>query len=306
MKLPSLPKPRSKANPKATKAQVRMPRALEDLYRDMRDRRLIIPALALIVAMVAVPVALKAPTEDPPAALAFTAPEGSEAVAPAVLTEQPIGVRDYRQRLDELKSKNPFTDRFAFPEDAAGVGGSGDAGSEPVDLGAVPAGGTSDPGSGLPNNDTGAPTGPGTPATDIANDTGAGGTDTGGGGGGGSDDEVLILAPMIDVSAGPVGNRKNISDVEIGDLLPDRRKAPVVIFLGATTNLKSANFLVSGDVTETAGDGDCQPRDNDCEFLRLRKGEKRSFVYEPTGRRYVVKVKDIREEVVDRRKVQTD
>jgi hypothetical protein len=301
MKLPSLPKPKSSAKPKsAAKPAVRVPRALEDLYRDMRDRRMIIPAVALIVAIIAVPVALKAPKEDPPAAAAFVAPEGSEAVAPAVLTEQPIGVRDYRERLDELKSKNPFTDRFAFPGDGAPSGELVDPASVPVDANASLGSGTDVGGSDVSSSDAGT-------ATDSSTSTTSPPTDTGGGGSGdGEDDsEILILAPRIDVSAGPVGNRKDINDVEIGDLLPDRRKAPVVIFLGATDSLKSATFLVSDDVTETAGDGSCQPRANDCEFLRLAQGEKRSFVYEPTGRRYVVKVKDIREEVVDRRKVKT-
>jgi hypothetical protein len=303
MKLPVLKKPTLKAPRKpAAKQSLRVPRFAEDLYRDMRDRRLLIPALALIFAIVAVPVALKAPKEDPPAAVAFTAPEGSEAVAPAVLTEQPIGVRDYRERLDELKSKNPFASNFSFPESK---GGGGSEGPVTPDASVAP---TVDVGSGsggppLQNTDT---IQPDNPTGDAATDTPAEPAASGSGGGGGSGGQVLILAPRIDVSAGPVGNRKNIEDVEVGDLLPDRRKAPVVIFLGATTNLKAANFLVSGDVTETAGDGDCQPRANDCEFLRLRQGEKRSFVYEPTGRRYVVKVKDIREEVVDRRKVETD
>lgn len=303
MKLPSLPKPSLKTKSKASaKPHLRVPRALEDLYRDMRDRRLIVPAVALIVAIVAVPVALKAPKEDPPAAVAFTAPEGSEAVTPAVLAEQPIGVRDYRERLDELKSKNPFASNFSFPQS-----NGGDGTEDPASPGAglVPTLDTGGSGSGGPtlqNTDTVQPDNPtGDAATEQSADSASSGN-----AGGGSGGKVLILAPRIDVSAGAFGNRKDIENVEVGDLLPDRRKAPIVIFLGATDNLKFANFLVSSDVTETAGDGRCQPRANDCEFLRLAQGEKRSFLYEPTGRRYVVKVTDIREEVVDRRKVETD
>ena len=133
MKLPSLPKPSlpkrkpksdaaADAEPKAAQTQVRVPRAVEDLYRDMRDRRLLLPALALIVAIVAVPFLLTTPKEPAPVPAAFQPPEGSEAVAPAVLAEEEVGVRDYRKRLDELKSKNPFADSFTLP------GNSGDSG----------------------------------------------------------------------------------------------------------------------------------------------------------------------------------
>jgi hypothetical protein len=76
------------------------------------------------------------------------------------------------------------------------------------------------------------------------------------------------------------------------------------MFLGATTNLRYANFLVSDDVTETSGDGQCRPRANQCEFLRLKVDEKRYFTFGPDEARYSIKVSEIREEIVDRRKVQ--
>ena len=83
----------------------------------MRDRRLIIPALALVVAIIAVPIALWSRSEGGTAAPAACPARADprEAAAPAVLTEQ-LGVRDYRERLEQLKSKNPFTERFTFPE----------------------------------------------------------------------------------------------------------------------------------------------------------------------------------------------
>ncbi len=46
------------------KPNLQAPDFLTDLYRDMRDRRLLIPALALIVTALAIPVLLKT---DPPA-----------------------------------------------------------------------------------------------------------------------------------------------------------------------------------------------------------------------------------------------
>ncbi len=265
----------------------RAPRVAEDLYRDMRDRRLLLPALLLVIAIVAVPIAFKARKEAPPQAVAFVAPEGSEQVAPAVLTEQPIGVRDYRERLDELKRSNPFAGDFAFSDEISGSG-SGQL-VEPPPAPAPP-----------PSFDTGEPsggdtTGPETPSTQ---------SDPPATGGGDSAGEILILAPRIDVNAGRVGQRKKIKNVEIGDLLPNRQHAPVAMFLGVSENLKYANLLVSEDVTETRGDGQCRPSANRCEFLRLKVDQKRYFTFGPGEARYSIKVSDIREEIVDRRTVE--
>ena len=299
MKLPNLPKQRlsmpkrkpkapkdAGAPAKAAKSQFRVPGRVEDLYRDMRDRRLLFPALALVVAIIAVPIALKSPKEDPPAPAAFVAPEGAEAVAPAVLAEQPVGVRDYRKRLDELKSKNPFAGSFTQPTAPATDG-------ELVDPPADP-GTTSEPVGTEPSTDP-----VGTPPDDSTSSSSTSSSPDDGG-------EILILAPRVDLKAGRFGEPKDIEGAEIGDLLPDRRKAPVVMLIGVSEDLQHANFLVSDDVSDTNGDGSCRPRANDCEFLRLADGEKRTFVYEPNGRKYVVKVTDIREAIVDRRKVKAE
>ena len=79
-----------------------------DLYRDLVDRRMLVPVIALLVAIVAVPVLLKSepPAPAPPAAAAAPA-EGTDEVSPAVLVSDP-GVRDYSKRLSALKKKNPL------------------------------------------------------------------------------------------------------------------------------------------------------------------------------------------------------
>jgi hypothetical protein len=291
---PSLPKRKPKSDaaadvkPKAAKTQVRAPRAVEDLYRDMRDRRLLLPALALIVAIVAVPFLLATPKEPAPAPAAFQPPEGSEAVTPAVLAEEEVGVRDYRKRLDELKSKNPFADSSNLPSDSGDSSSSGEL-VDPT---------STSPISPVPTSSTSR-----SDAVDTSQSSGDGSGTADDSGDDGSGDEILILAPRVDVHAGKFGEPKDIEGVEIGDLLPDRRKAPVAMLLGVSDDLEFADFLVSDDVTKTNGDGSCRPRANDCEFLRLAAGEKRTFIYEPNGRKYVIKVTDIREVIVDRRKV---
>jgi hypothetical protein len=285
----STPKPKPEKPPKAApKRQVRAPAFAEDLYRDMRDRRLLLPALALVIAIAAVPVLLTEPKEDAPPAPAAVAPEGSEAVSAAVLTEESVGVRDYRERLEGLKSKNPFADDFSFPDGQTGES-EPDAGepvspSEPTTSSvptAPPTGAT----------DTGGTT-PTAPPTDPGSDTSS------------VERELLLIEPRIDVRGGPVGERKRIKDVAPGDLVPSSRHAPIAMFVTATPDLTEVTFVVSQDVTETEGDGKCRPRRNQCEFLTLREDEKQYFTFGPHEKRYSLKITDIREEVVDRRKVE--
>jgi hypothetical protein len=112
----------------------------------------------------------------------------------------------------------------------------------------------------------------------------------------------VIFAPRIDVKFGPVGERKDVTDVKTGELLPDKRK-PVVMFIGADEKLETAQFLVSRDVTETNGEGRCRPAKNDCEFLKLKDGDTHYFRYGPDDKRYSLRLSKIREVEVGRRKV---
>ena len=103
------------------------PQLLTDLYRDLRDRRLLLPAAVLAVALIAVPVALSssaatAPT-TPPTAPDAGASLRQTATEPAVLTRE-LGVTEYRKRLQALQSKNPFRQQFTLPEVTSKVEGS--------------------------------------------------------------------------------------------------------------------------------------------------------------------------------------
>lgn len=263
--------------------RVKPPGFVNDFYRDMRDRRLIIPALALLVAIAVVPVALSSDTEPvaPPAVAPL--PDDVSAVQPAVVREQLAGVRSYRTRLNDFKRQNPFAQQFRIPEKSESDVAALSAPAEPT-----------------PGGDPGAVTPAPTTNTDIG-----GGVDTAPtpdpAPAPAPEPEILILAPRVDVKIGRIGEQKNVTDVEQGQVLPNR-DAPVVMFLGATSDLKTASFLVSTDVTASAGDGLCSPSAQDCQFLKLKDGEDRSFDYGPDGLKYRLKVTDIREKIVDRRK----
>ncbi len=105
---------------------VRLPGFLTDLYRDLRDRHLLLPAVALIVALVAVPMVL-AKDEAPPPLGPPPPTDETAATVPAVLAGTEVSVRDYTKRLEQLKSKNPFDQQFPVSPDTLDGSGSGSA-----------------------------------------------------------------------------------------------------------------------------------------------------------------------------------
>ena len=251
------------------------PAFLSDLVKDMRDRRLIVPAIALLVAILAVPFVLSSSPVSPAPAPPLALDPQVAAVEPAVLAVQEYGVRDFRERLDELAEKNPFGDRFD-PE-ASAVSGDPeqsqlvapeDEGSKPVQASPV----TQPGGSG-----TAEPAGAGTTAPPAT----------------APEEEPYVLSSRVDVEVGVMGRdrRQTIEDVKGGDVLPSK-KTPVAMFLGNDDNASVADFLVSRDVSRVNGDGNCKPSQNNCEFLRLGDGDSAYFRF-ADGKRYVISVKDI-------------
>jgi len=261
-----------------------------DLYRDLSDRRLLVPAIALAVAILAVPILLKSsPAATPPPAAAVVAGDASE-VESAVLVADP-GIRDYGKRLEALKKKNPFVQQFAdaavdpteagIPTEVAGTAGA-TVGTHPdptaTGAGAAPASPpTTVPGSGGDPPDGGY-TGPTTePTTEPTSPTETS-TDTAS-----TDTQNRFYAPRVDVTFGELGSAKRIRNVRNFDFLPNE-KHPVVAFLGLGESAGKAVFAVSNEVIETSGQGSCSPHEADgCDLLILRVGQQRTFKVEPRG-----------------------
>jgi hypothetical protein len=267
-----LPKPQLKG------PQIRAPKFLTDVARDLRDRHLLIPVVALLVAIVAVPVLLKSSAEPaPPPPPAADALDGA-ATQPAVLAESVTG-RDYRERLAELKSKNPFRQAFTAPKigDDQGIAEVADS----LDTGAAPA----------PTDASDAGT-----ATDTSTGTStstSSSSDSGGDNSSSQHPTIRFYTYRIDVSVGPQGDLKERNGVDQLTLLPSSSK-PVVAFLGITGSGRQAVFSVSDDVSATSGEGSCAPSPSTCHYLTLRTGQSRTFDYTPNGLTYRLKLRDIR------------
>jgi hypothetical protein len=256
---------------------IRAPKFVTDIARDLRDRHLLIPVVALLVAIVAVPVALKSSTEPAPQPPAAADSLDSAATEPAVLAEN-VTVRDYRERLDELKSKNPFRQAFSAPKIGQGqqIAGLDDS----VDTGATSAPtGTTDT-----STSTGTITDTSTPSSGATGDTSSPSP---------PHTTTRYFTYGIDVLVGPQGDERERNGIEAITFLPSDSK-PVAAFLGTRESGREAVFSVSEDVSSTSGEGSCSGSASNCGYLTLREGQSRRFDFTPDGKTYRLKLRDIR------------
>ncbi|CAN5530333.1 hypothetical protein BH10ACT11_BH10ACT11_02700 [soil metagenome] len=245
---------------------------LKNLYRDLQDRHLLLPVLALVVALVAAPKILAKDADTPPPPPAPATQSDTSEISSAVLADNQVSVRDYRKRLDELKSKNPFKQQLT----ASAGGDTGTTGTS----GATGASGATDPGTTDPGTTT--PTSPVTPP--VTGTTGPTGPDNGNGGNGthggnannpdGPDVKVVnhLYTRRVDLLIGPEGNPKLKENVQPMTTLPDNAN-PLAAYLGTDEKGKRAAFVISKDVTLIGGDGACVPSPESCLFITLEKGE---------------------------------
>lgn len=269
---------------------MKVPDVVLNVYRDLRDRRMLSIAIVLIVAIIAVPFLLGGGGGEeavPPPSTAITqAPfEGSEQLDPVVLAEAP-GLRDFRQRLADYRSHNPFRVKLSEKERRAlrglnagngnGNGGGGAGAGSGASTDTVP-------------TDTGAtdtapvPIDTGATDTTVPSDTNAtdtppadtGATDTSDDSGSGSGGTQLI-SYRIDVRVGPVGHTKVQQDVSQLDFLPDRHD-PLVQFIDADVRGSKVAFIVNPMATAVKGDAQCVRSMKDCQYLVMERKDEMYF-----------------------------
>ena len=272
------------------KPDVKVPAVVENLYRDLRDRRLLPIVGLLVVAIIAVPIALSA-SGGTPSSTAAPVPEIVPADAPeaqaAVLADNP-GLRDYRERLDALKAQNPFDQQF----ETSGLEGTEvESGTESVDSVTSSGGGELGVSSGTEESTTTSPdsTSTSTSSPDSSGSTG-GAVDTGDSTTG--EPEILFYSFKADLQYGLEGDVKEHRNVKYLDML-----SPVGTFLGASIDRGTAVFGLSSSIVSVTGDGECVPSPDACEFLTLEKGKSAVLTYQRPGTEpanYRLGVDDIR------------
>ena len=262
-------------------SRIQTPQLVNDLHRDLRDRHLLIPVVALLVALVAVPVLLSGGAAEPvpPVPPAAVDAEDAAQVDSAVLAETP-GVRNYRKRLEALQQTNPFEQKFSVPApsgEVEEVGGQVEvAGSSPAP------GGSSEPTGVTPSAISGGSTD--SVATDtvssseepaVSTDPAPSDVDTQP-----ADDEsaptIRFFTGRVDVTVGPLGKTKRLKGVRSLDFLPND-KDPVAAFLGLGEGADKAVFSISSEIVETSGKGHCAPKGPACQFLTLKVGQEQTL-----------------------------
>jgi hypothetical protein len=255
--------------------------SLRNVWDELLERRLWPLALALVVAIVAIPVVLSKPSKQPPAPPPAPAATGSAspgaAFQPAVSTEGKKS-SEIRKNLRQFNHKNPFT-----PQGLSAVASSGSAGTAQPVVGAATAGTTAATGTGT----AGGPSSSNS-ATVQGGSTGSTGTPSPG-----TSTKKFFYTYTVDVKFGKSGQTDAKTLTEFRPL--PSSKDPVVVFMGVRPDGKTAVFLVSASAT-TTGDGKCSPSDTECTFLYMKKNDVQtieSVSSDGAITDYTLKLKDI-------------
>jgi hypothetical protein len=263
---------------------VKPPQFLSNLYRDMRDRHLLLPALALVIGTLAVPIVLKSHNDAHMAATA-SSNGGSQAnsAIPAVVRQE-LGVTNYKERLDRLESKNPFHQQYtSTPESAAAQ--AAPSASAPSTSSSTPSSSSTS----VPPPTTSSPSISPSPSTSSPTPSTSGST--------GSPDtstptpkpsEPTLYAFRVSIAIGEPGDLKRRDNVSQGVVLPSKNK-PMLAFIGATEDMSTATFVVADTIDDVQG-GRCVPSKSSCSLLQLKPGEEAHLHYEPQNRRYNLKL----------------
>ena len=242
------------------------PQPLTDLYRDLRDRRLLALAVVLMVGIAIVPIALSSSSKTPEPKSSGTAgpvARKSPAAALDVVAADP-GLRAYRRRLKGDPATDPFKQRYTAPSGlaAAQLGqtstlGGGDTGA----VSPVSTSGTTAP------STTGTSVPSGSPISQPVSKTST---------------KTKYVAYRIDVRTGPADGTLETLD-KVGTFVPlPSQSVPALAFIGVTMdsslNAKTASFLLSSSVSSIGGEGVCI-LGSPCQMLSLKPGQYEDLVW---------------------------
>jgi hypothetical protein len=249
-----------------------------DLWQDLREKRLAPVAVVLVLGLVAVPVLLAKPAENPGPAPVVAAPKKADREALAALTKVKLGedATGKGSTLGVFDPDNPFqppkgtikkdgatAPAGLVPGDISGTPGSTAPGGDVTDGGSLGGGG-------------GGVTSPGVPTP---------------GTGGGGDTTTTVYKYVVDLTFKANGRTRHIKGMEKLDMLPSD-SSPLLIFMGVTAKGADAVFLVDSTL-EAAGEGRCKPSPSECAFAYIGAGSEYVFT-EEDGDTYTVKIDEIR------------
>lgn len=243
---------------------------MQDVWHDLVDKRLWPVAVGLLVGIVAIPVVMMRPAEQPAAPAAELATVPAPADDGVALKVGEVATDGSGSALDTLAAKNPFK-----PPAKVMSAGEGESTSSATAAGAnsgdqaaggnsgAEQGGGGDTGSGAPP--ASAPTAPERTTT-----------------------EYVYVA---DVTFWDGDRRRRIKGLQKLDMLPSQA-SPVLIFMGTTKGGGNAVFLVDSTL-KTTGEGRCSPSHSNCAFVNIGPGAEHVFTSDE-GDTYRLRVDEIR------------
>jgi len=307
---------RLKGGPHLKVPDVQVPLFVQELYYDLRDRRLL-PLVGLaIVAIIAVPFLLASGSSDsgetvapePQASAGAPSTPGADAAELTVVKAEP-GLRDYRKRLRDRSPTDPFRQHDTAPDLAgAKLGSPGDNGFESsttvrTSSTSVTSAGTTTTTKTTKSQDGKTTTESQTESTKPEQPSEGGGGAEGNAGGLKSGQTLYAYAINFRYTrtvTNPEGKTESsdpVTRTEVLGAVPlPSEKLPVVTFIGASPSTHKPLFMISSDVTAVFGEGKCLSGTSVCQLMELEVGMPVTFVYGPDGARYkftVLKVEPV-------------
>lgn len=275
-----------KKGPEIKMPDLKVPDFLFDIYYDLRERHLLPLVALLLVAIVAAPIVLsqsegsEGGEEEVPIATPSTAPSG----AGELIARSAPGLRDYRRRLGDRSSTDPFRAQ-ASSATATEATASSSAESSPS-TSSTPSleSSTPEPSSTPPVESTGSTPSPGPQTQEPA-----------------GKDDLTYFSYAIDVRVTSGGSpdepvakpKENSSDTRRNlpelTMLPSR-ETPAFTYMGATKDGKKALFMISSNVQSIFGDGVCALGSKTCELLAVEPGLPQTVVYGPQARTFKIEL----------------
>lgn len=249
----------------------------EDVWQDLREKRLWPVAALLAVALVALPFVMAKKRENPPPLAAVSAKPEQIPALESISEETPVS-----STLSSFKAKDPFKPDMPQLKSITDSGATG-LGTEA----SAPA--PSAPGGSATQSATSAGSGGG------GGSGGSGGSNSGGGGGGGSTPskpaptKSVSYSYVADVTFGRAGSERRYRGLRRLSMLPSSG-SPLLVFLGATGSGGDAVFLVDSGLRQ-AGEGSCA--DEACSVLSIGPGSEHRF-QDDNNREYVLVINGIR------------
>lgn len=246
---------------------LKLPGFLSDIYQELRERHLLPLVVVLLVAIVAVPLALSesAETKAPPPESAQASISASEKTQVVVAKSEP-GLRDYRKRLGDLTSANPFKQQYT------------DAPTSEE--------GTTTEESSVEITSESEETGGSTPSAPVETTPG--------------NPHITFYSFAMDVRVTPVSSHGKPSKAqpEVRNDLPEltmlpSRQTPAIVFMGVTKDSKKALMLISSNVKAIFGDNVCAVGGETCELLAMEPGVPENFVYGGNEKIYRIELIDL-------------